>query len=192
MTAEHSMVPDCVPTLLLGDEGVRTLDLEAQITQLFDELHESVYRYVLCLGMAEREAQETVQEAFLRLCKYIEGGHRAHNPRGWVFRVAHNIAINELKRRKRIIEVGPEQFQELVASWADPAPSPEELLMRKEKIVQVHLALSTLSEQQKDCLFLRAEGFRYREIAEILDVTISTVAESLRRALGKLTKEPHV
>lgn len=192
MTAQSSIVPHYVPAILLGEESARALDLEKQITQLFDELHESVYRYLLCLGVTERESQEVVQETFLRLCKYIQAGGRAHHLRGWVFRVAHNIAVNEFKRRKYIIEVGSEQFGALIASWVDPAPSPEELLMRREKIARVHLAISTLSGQQRNCLYLRAEGFRYREIAEILGVTISTVAESLRRALAKLTKESHV
>ena len=56
-------------------------------------------------------------------------------------------------------------------------------------MARVQTAMSSLSEQQKQCLFLRAEGFRYREIAEILGVSISTVAESLRRAIRKLTSE---
>ena len=59
-------------------------------------------------------------------------------------------------------------------------------MLRKEKVLRVYAAISMLSAQQKQCLYLRAEGFRYREIAEILGVTISTVAESLRRAIKKL------
>jgi len=74
---------------------------------------------------------------------------------------------------------------------ADPRRGPEELLLRREKMARVHAAISALSDQQKQCLYLRAEGFRYREMAEILEVTISTVVESLRRAIKKLVTESH-
>ena len=179
----------CAMAALSGQEGARKL--EEQVTELFDGLREPLYRYLLCLSVSSTEADEMVQETFLRLYKHLHAGGREDNLRGWVFRVAHNISINELKKRKYFPGIRPDQWAEFTESNADPAPNPEELLLGKERMVRVHAAISMLSEQQKECLHLRAEGFRYREIAEILDVTISTVAESLRRAINKLTKEAH-
>jgi RNA polymerase sigma-70 factor, ECF subfamily len=180
----------CASTTVLGQEGLRTLELEEQITRLFDELREPVYRYVLCLRVGPAEADDIIQETFLRLYRHLHAGGREDNLRGWVFRVAHNISINEIKSHRHLVASEPEQWAELSAG-ADQTPGPEELLLRKEKMVRVHAAISRLSEQQKHCLYLRAEGFRYREIADILGVTISTVAESLRRAINNLTKEFH-
>jgi RNA polymerase sigma-70 factor, ECF subfamily len=181
----------CVPSTILAQEGQRTLKLEERITQMFDELQEPVYRYLLCLSASPNEADEIIQETFLRLYRHLNAGGREDNLRGWVFRVAHNISINELKRRKRLLSFAPEEMAKLRVSAADPAPGPEELLLRREKTARVDAAISALPEQQKQCLYLRAEGFRYREIAEILEVTISTVAESLRRAIKKLIRESH-
>jgi RNA polymerase sigma-70 factor (ECF subfamily) len=181
----------CVPRTVLDQKSQRTLKLEERITRLFDELREPVYRYLLCLVASPIEAEEIVQETFLRLYRHLNAGGREDNLRGWVFRVAHNMSINELKSRKRLVSSQPEKWAELVLSVADPTPGPEELLLRREKMARVHAAISALSEQQKQSLYLRAEGFRYREIAEILGVTISTVAESLRRAIKKLTRESH-
>jgi RNA polymerase sigma-70 factor (ECF subfamily) len=178
----------CAPAATLGLEGQRTLKLEERITQLFVELREPVYRYLLCISVSPSEADEIVQETFFRLYRHVHAGGREDNLRGWVFRVAHNISINEFKSRKRFVSIAPE---ELNASAAEPSVGPEESLLRREKMARVHAAISTLSEQQKRCLYLRAEGFRYREIAEILEVTISTVAESLRRAIKKLIRESH-
>lgn len=179
----------CASATVLGQEGQRTLKLEEQITRLFDELREPVYRHVLCLRVCPAEADDIIQETFLRLYRHLHAGGREDNLRGWVFRVAHNISINELKSHRHLVASEPEQWAELGAP--DRTPGPEELLLRKEKMVRVHAAISRLSEQQKHCLYLRAEGFRYREIADILGVTISTVAESLRRAIHNLTKEFH-
>jgi RNA polymerase sigma-70 factor (ECF subfamily) len=53
----------------------------------------------------------------------------------------------------------------------------------------VQRRLAQLSSQERHCLYLRAEGFRYREIAEILGITRASVAEFLRRALRKLMRD---
>jgi RNA polymerase sigma-70 factor (ECF subfamily) len=100
------------------------------------------------------------------------------------------MSINEFKSRKRFVSSAPEDLAARDAI-ADPRDGPEELLLRREKMARVHAGICALSEQQKQCLYLRAEGFRYREIAGILEVTISTVVESLRRAIKKLAKESH-
>ena len=175
---------------VLEQEGQRTLKLEEQITQLFEELCEPVYRYLLCLGVNPTDGDEIVQETFFRLCRHLHNGGREDKLRGWVFRVAHNISINKLKSQKRFVSSAPDVVSALDAV-PDPRRGPEELLLLREKMARVHAAVSALSEQQKQCLYLRAEGFRYREIAEILEVTISTVAESLRRAIRKLVTESH-
>jgi RNA polymerase sigma-70 factor (ECF subfamily) len=172
---------------VLDEDDQRTLKLEEHITQLFSDLREPVYGYLLCIGVSPTEADEIVQESFFRLYRHLHAGGREDNLRRWIYRVAHNISINEFKSRRRFVPIPPEDLAESNAV-VDLRRGPEELLLRREKMARVHAAISTLSEQQKQCLYLRAEGFRYREIAEVLEVTISTVAESLRRAIQKLTR----
>jgi RNA polymerase sigma-70 factor (ECF subfamily) len=179
----------CARTTVLDQEGQRTLKLEEQITQLFDELRQPIRRYLLCLNVSPMEAEEIIQDTFLQLYRHLHSGGREDNLRSWIFRVAHNIGINELKRRKYLGPSDPRQGADPIALSIDPAPNPEELLLRKERLVRTHAAMSALSGRQKECLYLRAEGFRYREIAELLGVTVSTVAELLHRAIKKLTKE---
>jgi RNA polymerase sigma-70 factor (ECF subfamily) len=135
------------------------------------------------------EAEEIIQDTFLRLYRHLHSGGREDNLRSWIFRVAHNIGINELKRLNYLGPRNPQQLADPSELSIDQALNPEELLLRKERIVRTHAAISALSERQKQCLYLRAEGFRYREIAELLGVTISTVAELLHRAIKRLTKE---
>jgi RNA polymerase sigma-70 factor (ECF subfamily) len=60
--------------------------------------------------------------------------------------------------------------------------------LQKERLRRIHDGLAKLTQLQRDCLTLRVEGFRYREIGEILNVGTSTVAGSLRNAITRLVK----
>jgi len=64
-------------------------------------------------------------------------------------------------------------------------------LLRREQLAELRDAIRSLPPQQQVCLHLRAEGFRYRAIADILGVKVPTVAEHLRRALTRLRKVMH-
>src|ERR1700680_4503838 len=135
----------CARTPVLDQEGQRPLNLEEYITQLFDELRQPIRRYLLCLDVGPMEAEEIIQDTFLRLFRHLHSGGREDNLRGWLFRVAHNIGINELKRRKYLVPSNSRQGADLTTLSIDPAPNPEEILLREEKIVRTHAAISVLS-----------------------------------------------
>jgi RNA polymerase sigma-70 factor (ECF subfamily) len=172
----------------LGLESQRSLKLEERIVRLYDELREPLYRYLLCLGLVSEEVEEVIQEAFLRLYKHLHAGGREDNLRSWLYRVAHNLSVNRTKSRQYLADISPERWQELALSTCDPAPGPEEVLLEKERMTRLHSGIAALSELQRNCVYLRVEGFRYREIAAILGVGIPTVSESLRRAIVTLTR----
>jgi RNA polymerase sigma-70 factor (ECF subfamily) len=182
MTAEeawtHSTVSNDTP-----------LTREEQVIQLFESLRDSVYRYVLTLLREPAAAEEVTQEAFLRLIRQHRGRRTVKNPRAWIFRVAHNLAVDETRTRKFRRSLDHREWHELEESRRDAAPGPEESLSKEQQAGRWRIGLTSLPEQQRACLLLGAEGFRYREIAEILGVTISTVAESLRRAIRRMMKD---
>ncbi len=65
--------------------------LQDQVARLFEDSRDDVYRYLLTLGLHPPRAQEAVQEVFLRLYATLKKGEQIENPRGWIFRVAHNM-----------------------------------------------------------------------------------------------------
>src|SRR6516225_6945024 len=67
--------------------------LQDQVAELFLQLREDVYRYMLSLGLYPPEAQEGAQDVFLRLYSALKKGEQIQNPRAWVFRVAHNLEL---------------------------------------------------------------------------------------------------
>lgn len=158
--------------------------LQDRVSRLFEESRDDVYRYLLTLGLHPPRAQEAVQEVFLRLYATLRKGDTIENPRGWVFRVAHNYG---LKVRER--QISEEPFDAgLEARLTTSTANPEQELLERERMSQFHLAVEALSEQQKRCLFLRMEGLRYPEIASAMGISASAVGEFLRRAMVRLKK----
>jgi RNA polymerase sigma-70 factor, ECF subfamily len=165
-----------------------TVRLEEQITRLYDELRRPLFRYLLCMRIVPEEAEEIIQESFLRLYKHLHAGGPEDNLRGWLYRVAHNLSSTQ-RERKLFEDTSPELWQEVGLAAADPGAGPEDLLLSKEKMARLHRDIAGLSELQQNCIRLRVEGFRYREIADILNVTTSTVAGSLRHAVERLKRD---
>jgi RNA polymerase sigma-70 factor (ECF subfamily) len=71
---------------------------------------------------------------------------------------------------------------------ADPSPDPEVQAASRQKQRRLLAVVEVLPEQDRQCLFLRAEGLRYREIATVLDVSLGTVASSLAKSLARLAR----
>jgi RNA polymerase sigma-70 factor (ECF subfamily) len=73
--------------------------------------------------------------------------------------------------------------------YQDTSPTPEQKLIQQEKFDLLRIAVASLTAPERQCLHLRTKGLRYREIAEILDMSTTTVAETLYRVIEKLAKE---
>lgn len=112
------------------------------------------------------------------------GGTKIRHTRAWIFTVGHNLALN-----LRQAEQGIHLFDPTAESdFASKEPDPERRAIDNQRNSRLQDALASLSDQQRHCLLLRAEGFRYREIADIIGVGTSTVGEFLRRAISRLRK----
>jgi RNA polymerase sigma-70 factor (ECF subfamily) len=159
------------------------------LADAFTELRAPICRYLLAQGLDSGQAEEVLQETFLRLCQHLAADGREANLRGWVFRVAHNLARDEHRRKRRRPAQSFEDAQGDIDVHADPSATPEQQLIAQEREGQLVAALERLPPHQQHCLHLRAEGLRYREIAEVLGAGVSTVAEWVQQALRTLGKE---
>jgi RNA polymerase sigma-70 factor, ECF subfamily len=166
-----------------------TLELNQRVTELFEELRDSIYRYLIVVMGSPAEAEEISQEAFLEFFRYLQNGQVIQNVRAWIFRVAHNLAINQLKSRKHVLTMDPDFWDELCKLRPDPHPTPEQTVLHQEDFRRLHTAMGQLSPHQRECLVLRAEGFRYKQISEIVGISDSNVAKSLHRGIKKMMRE---
>lgn len=164
--------------------------LEEQIGEVFDLLRDPIHRY-LCRMIGRRpEAEDLTQEAFLRLYDRLRRGEGTIQVRPWLYRVAHNLAIDWVRAEGRHeICAGDEPEGGEWSQVIDKAPSAEQRLILEERHRLVWRAVAQLSPQQRHCLYLRAEGLGYREIAEVLNISISSVSTFLGRGIRRISEE---
>ena len=158
---------------------------EVEVVELFEELRDRLLRYLLVLGLSAYDGEEIIQESFLLLFQHLQQGKPRQNLRGWVFRVARNLALKQRfanQRHLRLVACD----EALLAQHPCRNPNPEEQLqssLRQKRLLSV---VSALPEQDQSCLVMRGEGLRYREIAEAMGISLGSVASSLARSLAKL------
>jgi len=159
-----------------------------EATTLFEELRKPLLRYLVCLGLSADEAQDVVQDAFLNLHRSRAAGGAHENARAWLFSVAHNQARNRQKSYHRRFGA---PLEDGALELLDES-TPEHAVLKKEKFRRLASAIRTLTEGERECLLLRAEGLRYREIGEVLEMATSTVADTVDRAVKKLAEKCNV
>lgn len=155
---------------------------------LFEELRKPLLRYLVSLGLPADDAQDVVQDTFLSLHRSLTSGGAPDNSRAWLFRVAHNAARNRQRSYHRRFGA---PLENEALDLADGS-TPEQVVLKKEKFRKLGAAIRLLNEDERECLLLRAEGLRYREIGEVLDLATSTVADIVDRAVKKLAEKCNV
>jgi len=160
--------------------------LEAEVVALFDEFRNPLLRYLSSFGIAFSDCEDVIQEIFLSLFQHLHRGKSRENLAGWLFRVGHNLALKWLYRTRRNVQVLTDARTK--SSPIDPAPSPEDRAADDQTRRRLLAVVEALPEQDRQCLVLRAEGLRYREIAGILNMSLGGVSLSLARSLARIAR----
>ncbi|MCL2852310.1 MAG: sigma-70 family RNA polymerase sigma factor [Defluviitaleaceae bacterium] len=143
------------------------------------------------LGSVE-DASDITQESFVKLFKNIKSLNDAKHIKSWLCRVAHNLCVDELRKRKNRPSKSLDDIRELEDSvvsqqFQDDAPGPEESLMLQEDLEDLERAVDQLSDEFKVMIVLRdIQGLSYQEISEITGLEMGTVKSRLCRARVRL------
>jgi RNA polymerase sigma-70 factor, ECF subfamily len=164
-----------------GSAGTRQ-----RIVELYDELRVPLHAYLSCLGMSLDQAEDIIQESFLRLVRHRFQQGSSDNLRAWLFRVAHNLSMDVHRFQRRWSSNSDEEPHVRERQSADPEPSPEQKVISKEHMKRFEDAFAQLTPKQRQCVLLRAEGFRYREIAHVLGISVQRVGELMQRSITLL------
>jgi len=167
----------------------RSAEARHAVTALFAEVRAALYRYLRWLGSTPEQTDDAIQETFLRLYAHLGSGGSRENVRAWVFRVAANLIRDERRSvRWRRSDPLPEPGG-AERAFVDPVANPEETAAANESSRRLVAAIRALPLDQQQCLALRSQGLRYREIAELLGIGTTTVSDLLQRAIRKLSRE---
>jgi RNA polymerase sigma factor (sigma-70 family) len=174
-----------LPTPLLrlrSDEQLLALfraGREDAFRALHDRYHERLLAYVRHMLRGSSEAEDVVQDVFLRAYGALASGDRDIAVRPWLYRVAHNRCIDYVRRAP----APPLQPDELLPGGTDPVIEAE----RREKLHRLVADLHNLPEAQRSALIIRElEGLSYEDLASALGVTVPAVKSLLVRARSGL------
>lgn len=156
------------------------MDFEAA----YDSHQAPLFRYVHRLVGDSDLAADVIQESFIRL---LNNPLPDEDVRRWLFTVATNLVRDDARMRSRRQRLLAEQYQRSDMA-SDPVEVPDQAVLRSERISVARAALAQVSERDRQMLLMREEGFRYSEIAKVIDVAPGSVGTLLARALRRFEK----
>src|SRR5271156_1886949 len=155
------------PTTATAPSLAKPSEIECEVMNLFEQFRNPVLRYALSFGVPVHDAEEVTQEVFLSLFRHLQLRRSRKNLRGWIFRVAHNLALKQRYANQRSRDTTATDWP-IAEKQFDPSPNPEEQVSSAQRQRRLLAVVHALEEEDQGCLRLRAEGLRYREIAAVL------------------------
>ena len=157
---------------------------------------DALYRTGLRMTRSEAEAEDLVQETYIRAFRFRHQYTTGTNLKAWLFRILTNTFINQYRRkaaRPQTTELDDVEESILYrqmrnVSPGSASPDPEAELIDRTLSSEVKEALEALPEKFRTTVLLDVEGFSYKEIAEMLDIPIGTVMSRLHRGRKFLQK----
>ena len=144
--------------------------------ELFEAHGAAVYRFAVVLLRQRQDAEDCVQETFLKLLRHLDAGGDTSNLRGWLFTVAAHAARDRQRRRRRWVAWRPAH---------DARVPPPSLPDEDGRLKRAREALQHLPDRDRLLLALRAQGLSYRDIAAAAGLKPASVGRLLARAVDR-------
>jgi len=157
---------------------------------------DALYRTGLRMTRSEADAEDLVQETYIKAFRHRDQYTPGTNLKAWLFRILTNTFINQYRRkaaRPETTELDDVDESILYRHMRDispgsSSPDPEAELINNTLSSEVKEALESLPEKFRTTVLLDVEGFAYKEIAQMLDIPIGTVMSRLHRGRKYLQK----
>jgi RNA polymerase sigma-70 factor (ECF subfamily) len=148
---------------------------------------DAAYNLARWLSGSPTDADDVVQEAFLRAFRYFDG-YEGDNPRAWLLAIVRNTWFTEWRRQHNRADATPYDdslnVDDQLPGWADESgDDPEKLAVRQDETELVHRALATLPVEYREVIVLRElEDMSYKDVAAVAGIPLGTVMSRLSRA----------
>jgi len=155
---------------------------ESELARLYDEHAQPLYAFLLNLTRNEADTRDLLQEIFVKLARNKNLLASVREERAFLIRLAHNAAIDLMRRRSTRDKVKENFAAEIISVFA-PVSDPDEAFFRDE----LSVALGELPEEQRAVVHLKLWGeLTFEQIAAALDISPNTAASRYRYGLDKL------
>lgn len=159
-------------------------DEQSPFEQLFLPHLDAAYNLARWIVRSDQDAQDIVQEAYVRALKGFQGFHGV-NARGWLLTIVRNTAYSWLRQRSQVSNLI--SFDQSV--HAQPFEEPSSESIHDERMQQLHQALQQLPANLREVLVLyEVEGWSYKQLASALNLPIGTVMSRISRARRRLQR----
>jgi len=176
-----------VTAALFSSPGVEVLQMES-FEDLALPLLDSLYQYAWWLTRNPTEAEDLVQEAYLKALRGFDAFVSGSNFRAWIYRILRNTFLTSRSGLRAVPPLSLDEEPELVDTIADRA-TPESHLLQRADAEALRRAIEELPVEFREVLLLSdVEEMSYKEIAETLSIPIGTVTSRLMRARRKIRK----
>jgi RNA polymerase sigma-70 factor, ECF subfamily len=160
---------------------------EARFAQLFDEFASPIYNYVLRMVSDPDRAADITQDTFIKAYRKLDTVTDAASTRSWLYRIATNTAIDDMRRRRMVTPMGDDA--PAFTNRADDRPVPEAQVLAATLDERVQRALGTLRPNHRQCLLLSdLEDMSAQQIAEVMGISYAAVRTLLCRARGEMRR----
>lgn len=170
--SREQLLDGCIRLIAEGSrDGLETL---------YRETSTAVYAYALSVLKDPHDAEDVLQECYLRIHASAPGYTSTGKSMAWIMTIAKNLCLMHLRQRQRSVELSPEDWNRHLQDNHQMDPD--------ERIVLAE-CMSRLSEQERQIVTLHAvAGFKHREIAQFLHIPLPTVLSKYHRSIQKLRK----
>ncbi len=160
----------CIAGIALGDKDA--------LCTLYEHTKSAVYGFALSVVRNTQDAEDILQDTFVSVFASAQSYRKMGKPLSWMLTITRNLALMKLRARSRMAELSEEEWSVFIADTA-PDASEDRLVLAA--------ALNSVSPEESQIVMLHAvTGMKHREIAQILDLPLSTVLSKYNRALKKL------
>jgi len=157
--------------------------------ELFILLHARLKQFAYSILKSGEEAEELVSDVFIRIWQKREQLENINSPLLYFYTTTKNLALNQLSKQKRQVNLSPEEWLVQVNSlYFDP----EQLMLTEEMFRQVKKAVNDLPPRCRLIFKLvKEDGLRYKEVAELLQLSVKTIEAQMAIALRRIGKCMH-
>jgi len=153
--------------------------------RLFEEFSAPIYNYVLRMVGDRDRAADITQDTFIKAYRHIDSLTDVSSTRSWIYRIATNTAIDDMRRRKHLARMDDEHH----AERPDSAPGPEAQVMSVVLDERIQRAMLRLRPNHRQCLILSdIEDMSAHQIGEVMGLSYGAVRTLLCRARGEMRR----